>query len=70
MLNHNGRIVVVTDNAGAERADMRADCAIDMLNVGRRIARYREHRGLGGAYRGQDGARADEGGRKAADQLT
>jgi hypothetical protein len=25
-----------------------------MLNIGRRIARHREHRGLGGAYRGQD----------------
>ena len=70
MFNHDGRIVVVTDNAGAERADMRADCAIDMLNIGRRIVRHREHRGLGGADRGQDGARADEGGREAADQLT
>ena len=70
MLNHNGRIVVVTDNAGAERADMRADRAIDMLNIGRRIARRREHRGLGGADRGQHGAGADEGGREAADQLT
>jgi len=41
MLNHNGRIVVVTDNAGAERTEMRADRAIDMLDIGRRIVRRR-----------------------------
>ena len=68
MLNYNGRIVVVTDNAGAERADMRADCAIDMLNIGRRIARNREHRSLGGGYGGQHSSRPDEGGGRAADQ--
>jgi len=70
MFDYNGRIVVVTDNAGAERAEMRADRAIDILNTGRSIVRRREHCGLRGAYRGQHGARADEGGGDAADQLT
>jgi hypothetical protein len=31
MLNHIGRIIVVTDNAGAQRADVRADRALRLI---------------------------------------
>ena len=70
MLNHNGRAVVATDNAGAKWPDVRANRAIDILNIGRRKVRDREHCSLRSCHRGQQSARADEGGGRATNQLT
>ena len=47
MLDLNGRVVVATDNAGAEWPDVRADCAIDMLNIGGPMTRNWERHRLG-----------------------
>jgi hypothetical protein len=70
MLDLNGRVVVATDNAGAEWPDVRADCAIDMLNIGGPMTRNWERHRLGRCYRRQYNPRADEGGGRATDQLT
>lgn len=68
-LNHHGRVIVVTQNAASQRPDMRADRAVDVLNIGRRIARNRGHHSLGGGYGSKQRPRADEGRDRATDHM-
>lgn len=67
-LDHGG-MIVVAEQAGAERSEMGADRAIDVLNIGRRKALSRELHRLGAGQRGQHCACAGDGGGRAADQL-
>jgi hypothetical protein len=62
--------IVGANDARPQRAEMEADCAIHVLDIGRGILSDPIHGCLSGSYRGEHRPYNDDGGRGTADQLS